>query len=778
MAEQNPTTSNNDKFTLTLKDGATHPTNILASPQNRENSTITQNTPTSPTLPHTQDDAIIIAEAAPQSLSITPDETVAPQDTTLILPSTAHDATGSSMTPPTAFTSNSDRANTTANFNQASKDLSQLPDSGARTAFAQQTRSHNDSGNMEAFSFVHEGRAYEVSERRQNREKARFQFANLRSKLENAKDEISTLEQKLEKAEIKITGLNQEPDTGKTEIANLKQKIKDQTKENSDLKRTADTVADEKSSLKRRVLELDSKNQSLEQEQKRLKIELEKQKDQRLGKNDEMEGLEATVQEQKQSIELQNVYLKKLQQEVLEKDGSIMYANEENIRLVKEAKTMQQKLRTQTGQVKGEAKKSAEAQREIKELKKDHDKAMKELQQNIERLTMRLQTQPKTKLNEMKQEFAETLETNAQMEIDIEILRTEMSGLEQELKKVQARADKAQEKLKAQGSNNKDTKKAEMAGEKVETPNENPVAQGDGAKDVPTVEHLAISVSNEPAVTVSEKAKVPGPEAEGEQESKAEIPELTGPQWESGHTSVAAEAGTVTDAIALESAEDPHKQDSQAVDPFTEAYVSEEHPAASRDKEHDDSSSSVCSATELSIDNRTPRALRRSLGQEGIHSRGQSTATDFSVIKCKEWIHWTTHYVENSMQTDSVILVGEKGVQTENVPVKLQNGEELSAEHDQDPGLEKGSEPKMKDEIPKIRQIRWCCNIPSFLVLLMLLFYLGICYLAWSSWSATKAERNLWTSANNALTHRALLNDNGSWPPSALSPEFANYRKM
>ncbi len=166
MAEQDPTTSNNDKFTLSPKDGVTHPTNILASPRNRENSTITQYTPTSPTLPHTQDDAKIIAETALSSPSMTPDDRVTLQDTTLVPPSNAHNATRSSMTPPTAFTLNSDRASTIVNFNQASKNLSQLPDSGAQPAITQQTRSHSDSGNMEAFGYVDEGRIYEVSEQR------------------------------------------------------------------------------------------------------------------------------------------------------------------------------------------------------------------------------------------------------------------------------------------------------------------------------------------------------------------------------------------------------------------------------------------------------------------------------------------------------------------------------------------------------------------------------------------------------------------------------------
>ena len=524
-------------------------------------------------------------------------------------------------------------------------------------------------------------------------------------------------------------------------------------------------------------------------------MELEKEKDQRRGKNDEMESLEATIQEQKLSLESQNVNLKKLHQEVLNKDQNITYADKKNNKLAEEIKTMQHKLKTQTGQVKGDAKKLADAQREIKDLKKEHNTTMKKLQENVERLTMRLQTQPKTKLNEMKQEFAATLETNTRMEFEIEVLRTEMSGLEEELRKVQARADKAQEKLKAQVSNNKDTKKVETAGEKIEIPLETPIEQEEGATDVPAIENLAISVSNDPAITVIEEPKLPNAEAEAkEQGSNAEVSELTEPQWANGQTSEATEAGTFANPNAPEKAEDIHTQNSQEADPFTEAHVSVEHLVPSRNREHDDSISSVCSTTELSIDDRTPRALRRPLGQEGIHSRGQSTATDFSVTKCEKWIHRTSHYMEKSMQTDSVKLMGETGVQTEHVPVKLPKGEELSAEKDQRPEVEKGSEsiakkdqdaevengsePQSKEEIPEPHQIRWCCKIPSFLVLLMLLFYLGICCSAWSSWSATTAERHLWTSANSALTHGALLHENGSRPQSALSHHFANYRKM
>ena len=630
---------------------------------------------------------------------------------------------------------------------------------------------------------------------KQKLEKTEVRITNLNQELDKGKIEITSLKQKLENAEVRTTSLNQELDKGKTEITNLKQKVKILANEKSDLECTVDTVAADKLSLKKQVLELDSTNQSLERERKILKMELEQEKDRRRGKNDDLEGLEITVQEQKQSMESQNVELRKLQQEAEGKDQSINHANEENTRLENELNKLQQKSKTQTGQVKGIEKKLADAQREITKLKKDHDRTMKELQQNVERLTMRVQNQPKTKLNEMKQEFAETLKINAQMEIELETLRTEMSGLEGELRKVQARADKAQEKLKAQGPNNKDTKKAGTAGEKIKVPHENPIEEEEGARDVPTVEHHATSVSNEPAVTVMEEPKLPSTEAGAkERESKAEISELTGPQWENGHTSEATESGTGMNTNALEKADDHHKQKSQEVDPFTEAHVSVEHPATSNDREHDDSISSVCSTTELSLDDRTPRALRRPLGQEGIHSRAQSTATEFSVTKCEKWIHRTSNYVEKSMQTDSVKLMGEMGVQTENVPVKLPNGEGLSAEKDQgpevekvnelgakkdqDPEVEKGSEPKSKEEILKPHQIRWCCRISSFLLLLMLLFYLGICYSAWSSWSATTTERNLWTLANNAITHRGMLHDNGSSPPSALSEHFANYAKM
>ena len=181
MAEQDPTNLNDDKFAVTLKDGVGHPTDILASLQNNENQTITQNSPTSPPLPHTEDDAIINAEAAPSSILITSDDTVTPQDTALSPSSTVHDVSRPSMTPSAPFTLDSDSASTMADPNQASESLSHLPDFGPKPASTNHTRSHSDSAStnntrsrsdsdsMEFFGSVHEGRSYEVSEQREDR---------------------------------------------------------------------------------------------------------------------------------------------------------------------------------------------------------------------------------------------------------------------------------------------------------------------------------------------------------------------------------------------------------------------------------------------------------------------------------------------------------------------------------------------------------------------------------------------------------------------------------
>ena len=165
MAEQDPANINNDKFTVTPKDGVTPPTNILASLQNSENQTITHNSPTSSTLPHTHDDAIINAEAVPSSILNTSEDTVTPPDTALNPSSTAHDVNMSSMRPPTPDTLYSDRASTIANSNQASESMSQLPDLGVKPA----SRSHRKSSSVNISGSEDQGLSYEVSEQREDR---------------------------------------------------------------------------------------------------------------------------------------------------------------------------------------------------------------------------------------------------------------------------------------------------------------------------------------------------------------------------------------------------------------------------------------------------------------------------------------------------------------------------------------------------------------------------------------------------------------------------------
>ena len=707
-------------------------------------------------------------------------------------------------------------------------------------------------------------------------DEAKTEITNL--KHENARDEIANLKQKLDDAESNVTSLSLELDKAKTEITNLKHDVWKQGKEKSEMERVAITATNENSSLNRQVAASEFTIEKLEREQKKLKKELKEGKDQRRGKNDEMEDLEATVQEQKQSMESQNVLIKNLRQEVHDKDRGISYANGEHEKLVREIEILQQRSKTQTGQVKGEGKKLADAQKEIKHLNEKHEKSMKELKQHIERLTMRVQTLPKTDINDLKQRFAESLEHNTRLENDIEILRIQVLGLEDELRKVQTRADKAQEKLKKWA----DAKRAETAGEEIKNSHETPVKQQEGATGVPTVEHIAVSMSDEPGVTVVEEPKLPSADAEAKKQgSDAEIPELTGPQGENGETFEATDAGAIANANTLEKAEDHHKEESQEVDPFTEAHVSVERPATPRDKDHDDSCSSVCSTTELSIDNRTPRALRRPLGQEGIQSRAQSTATDFSINKCEHWIHRTSDYVDKGMQTEpepvklmenmgmqtesesaksmgnlmenmstqtdpepsklmenwgmqtdplSVKLKEDTGVQTDPeprklmlnwgtqtdpVPVKLMENmgtqtdpeppklmlnwgtqtdpeprrlmensgtqtdpvlvtsmEDMGVQTDHGPEGENGGDQKSKAKSSETHQTRLCCKILSFLLLLMVLFTLGVCYCAWSSWSATVTERNLWLYANSARTHGAMLHKNGRRTISALDPIF------
>ena len=306
---------------------------------------------------------------------------------------------------------------------------------------------------------------------------------------------------------------------------------------------------------------------------------------------------------------------------------------------------------------------------------------------------------------------------------------------------------------------------------------------------------------------MSQEPKLPSADVEAkEQGLEANVSDLTEPQWQNGQTPEATEAGAVINANALEKAEDQHKEDSwethpsnqaltrledrheeksrdtdpftkalqravdhrkgksQGADPFTDAHVSPETPTTPRDREHDDSSS-VYSTTELSVDDRTPRALRRTLGQEGIQSRAQSIATDLSVVKCDEWVQRTNIYVGTGVQTEDVPvkLMANKGVQVEDLPMKMPKGGELGPEEDQSKG-----------KSPEPHQFRWGCNMPNFLFVLMLLLYLAIWYLTWSSWADTTAERNLWININDAQAHGALLHQYGGWPPSALDDWFSH----
>lgn len=135
MADQDPSNLEIDKFTLTPSNGVTHPPSILASPQSPTKQTITQTSPTLPTFPLTQE---LNAEAAPSSTLTTSYDIVTSQDTSLITPSLAHDATEHSRTPPTDSTPMSDGAAMSADPNQVLKDMSQLPTPEAMPATTQQ----------------------------------------------------------------------------------------------------------------------------------------------------------------------------------------------------------------------------------------------------------------------------------------------------------------------------------------------------------------------------------------------------------------------------------------------------------------------------------------------------------------------------------------------------------------------------------------------------------------------------------------------------------------
>ena len=357
------------------------------------------------------------------------------------------------------------------------------------------------------------------------------------------------------------------------------------------------------------------------------------------------------------------------------------------------------------------------------------------------------------------------------------------------------------------------------------TMNEEPkMSSAKTAKDVPTAKNFTFQPLG-PALTIDEEPKLPSAEVETEPLfvlTEKEIARLT---RATGVPLKKAESGTVIKANALEKVEAPPKQIPQTPNTFTKSHKSRKVTAKDFDPDYDVSDSSVCSDTELSIDNHTPRALRRPLGQEGIESRRHSTATDVSVAKVEKWIHRTRTYhdmetqtedfgvqtdntslvkdmglqkkstvlMDMGVQTDDVpvkmpngedlglqtkskVLVEDIGVQTEDVSVKMPNGTDVGVKNDQEPKMKNASESKMK-ETRNFRQSRGYILFTSFSHLLLLLFYLGMCYITVSLMAATTAERDLWTSTNSAVTHNRLLFENTSnHPISAIDPMF--YRKL
>ena len=675
--------------------------------------------------------------------------------------------------------------------------------------------------------------------------------------------------QELGKLNSEKSGLSQELDKAKSEITNLKQEVERLADQNKHLDWATDEFADGELRLKEQVSELETVNKGLEQERNKLQNDLEREKDQRRAKDNEMETQYATIQEQRQSLETQNVDLTRLAEDLVKKEKDIDHANDANTKLEEKNKTLEHMVSTVSGQVKGSEKALFTTRAELNTLKEVHERATKDLTTKVELLTMRVQSQRKDKVNEMKREFAETLEANGQMEIEIDMLRTQVSGLEEQLLLFKGRYERTVVKFKQfrRQTNAEDAEAAEenageagekeatagekageqaaTAGEKadtigekadaphekadaakekvgtagehtetaeetIKTPHENKVEHQEAVGDVPAAEQLAVAMSHEPAVDVIEEPKLPSAEVEAKgqgsktglfEHTEAEPGELTRPQQGNGNSSGTTEAETVINANALAKAGPPHKRIPQAGDPFTEAHVSLEAPAKLFDPDYDISDSD--STTELSTDNQTPRALRRPLGQEGIYSRRHSTATDLSVTQVEKWFNRVSNYVEKDTQTDNVVLVEDMGVQKENAPVEkpmvlmedmgvqteiapvekapvenapVENAPVENAPVEKPMVLMEDMGVQTEVEIPKFRQTRRYLLMSSFIHLLMLLFYFGMFYLAWSSWADTTAERDLWTRTNSAITHRRLLVENGSYPPSAISEIF--YRKM
>ena len=734
-------------------------------------------------------------------------------------------------------------------------------------------------------------------------EKLDSEKSSLKQELDEAKSEITKLKQKLDEAKSENlnsdkSGLTQELDKAKSEITDLKQKVESLADNNRHL----DWMVEELSASE---AGLDSANKGLEQERNKLQHDLENEKDQQRAKDNEIETQYARIQEQTQTLEARNVDLARLLEGLANKDKDIDHANEANAKLEEQNEALEQRLRTVNGQVKGAEKQMWTLRTELNTLKPQHERMTKELQEKVDTLSMRVANQPKDKRNELKKEFAATLEAKKALELEVDMFRTQVAGLQQDMSNLNKKHKKAAKKLrKIHGYVDTDDEeaaggkagaaaetaatagetaeavgeqaatagetaqitekkadavhkkadavhkkadaaeeKAETSEEQIKTPHESPVEKQEAAGDVPTVDHLAVAQNHEPAVIVIEEPKLPSAEVEAKaetsqeklktpHENKVEKQEAAGDVPTADHLAVAqnhepavtvleepklpsteveakrqgpkpkfnlmdveffsftglhqgtgnssgTEAETVINANALAKAEKPHKRIPQAEDPFTEARVPLKAPF---DPDYDVSDSgSVGSTTELSTDNQTPRALRRPLGQEGVDSRRHSTATQLSVTNVEKWINRTSSYVDQNTQTDDGVLV--KDVPTENGPVEtpMVLVEDLWVPTENGPVekpmvLMRDMGVQTEVETPKFRQTRRYLMMTSFVHLLLLLLYLGIFYFAWSSWTATRAERDLWTRTNSALTHRRLLVENGSYPPSAISEIF--YRKM
>ena len=786
-----------------------------------------------------------------------------------------------------------------------------------------------------------------------------IKIAGLTQELAKERTEVITLKREIMTLNTEQTRLTHELENAKSEITKLNQEVKTLADQKSELERAVGG----NTNIQKKVLDLESLNKNLEQEVKKWRNVLHKEINKQRPKDDYTERLEAELKEQKDLMEAQKGRYQNATNEVYEKRAAINHANEENKKLTDKVKELEKTKSTQTGQIRGEMAKQLKLNTEMEAMKNNYEKEMRMMTSKVERLTMRIQTQPKTKINDVKEQLAAQIEANLEKDTESSLLRNEIQGLEDQLRKVQRKVNLQQQKLRKLHGYNGETgtdkaeaaeeneeqtgaageqgataeekvepaaEKAEATGENAETAEEKvetadrkittgpekhdeqekaakdvpttehpavvekhepavttieqpnlssaevevktqpeiPVAakhvptaedlaivekhepaittienlklpsaevevktsdgnqdgEQEAAKDMPTSEHLAIAEKHEPTVAVNKKpelqsaeAKVKAPhgyqdkeqeeprdvpnaehvdvaenhepavtvaeepklssaevEAEGQgfkaglfQLTKAEIYELTRTSRVNGKTSRTTEAATVMDANAPEKAEDSHKQFSQAGDPFTEADVSRKAPTQTFDPDYDISNSSVCSDKALSIDDQTPRALRRPLGQEGVHSRRHSTATDLSIAKVDDWIHRTSAYVEKDTQTVSMVLMEDMGVQTDVVPMKLPTGKKR--------GVTKGSQPQIKEEMPKFRESRGYLLFTSLIHLLLILLFLGMLSLAWWSYAKTSAERDLWAKTNSAVIHSRQLFENGSYGAVAIDPVF--YRK-